>query len=1328
MSQSLTEDKPKSERMSKSDNSVIVVVDDDVSSLKKLEDGLKNRYQVYTSSNKFEAIEHIESLKNIDVMIVNQCMKKMSGIDFLCMVNETIKNADDIIKILINAEEDEDINNSNNLVRIDCCYTKAITPEDIKEKISHLQAQKSKKKITSTDDKRKHIRISYNNRIDFVTEGHTFEGKCMDLSRSGMQVVVKIPESYLNIKSISFHLPELSSPIQIPCKIRRIGKNHGNEPDHVLGIEFFYKTEAQMMLIDNFIRDCVNSKLVNDFKSTETRKIPRIPCYLTDISIDKKNTSIISIDNISSVGCLLSYKGHLASGDVIKFEFYLPHDKRKIKANGSITYVVENNFNEIHSAGVLFTNVAEIDQIRISNFIVNTASSSALMTLQEKISNKIIGEEYRITELNRIETIFKHVMEENIHINVLFEKNQKMFELHIKDIDTEKSVFITTIDKEILSLRLTENHASYFSFYFHSGSYYFKTALSRYYDDRIIFALPTILYHSEKRSYMRKFFGDDAGISIDLDDTSAGPLQGRLIDISRRGFLCEVPHDSTVEDSIKSGQVLKYFLDTNLGLDSYGEIRHITKTTTPDGNKVLQIGVEAGIERSNYKFKKFQPSVWKKGKSYQKSLPSTARKNIISEVVAYENSNDKKIVALLNYTQKNTTAPVVILPPAFGKKKEILSPLVSTLITNFRHHNKDIITIRYDGVNRPGESYNNEMNPKRGYEMLHYKISQGQDDLKSTINYVYDNPDFKPSMVVLVAFSMSALDARKVIIEQDDKKIDYLINVMGATCGQNIFSNVMGGMDIIGNYKIGIPNGLSGVLGHLLDLDNIARDLIDNKYAYVTDARFDMSKVSVPVTWIYGTYDRWIPENEIMDIMSVKAEGAREVIEIPTGHNLRSSDDAIKTFKLITKLIFSKLYNKDITPLAPDREKMVNLITYERERLDRPEDFNPKDYWKDYLIGQGGSVGYDFYKNIKEFRDFLTLQSELIGLEDGESFADIGCGTGLFIENMLKDLAEQGKNLKHAHLVLVDLVHEALNKTRAKYEDLSRSYESLLPQRVDFIQMDLDPNRLIPVAKFMEDPALDLNYLRNRIDGLRNVTIDRLLNKSSEKLYKIMRGAPLTKDDHVNLEADLHNGDYEAIVDFNRASRFLNKNLIPQDMVNGKYIHQRSIMSEYYRNIRTSDLIFNKLNFCNNGLGLNLNFNSNSFNKIAASLFISYLYNPDDIIHEFFRILKPGGRLLVSSMKPDSDISQIFTDYIHRVRNFELEDTEIKNQEMNLQAARAMLNEAAALFELEEDGYFRFYSGEEMVSMFKDAGFKNIRAESSLGRPEQAIIITGEKL
>jgi ubiquinone/menaquinone biosynthesis C-methylase UbiE len=1058
----------------------------------------------------------------------------------------------------------------------------------------------------------------------------------------------------------------------------------------------------------------------------EKRKIPRTGCLLTDISSKNKNNPIVSIENISPEGCLLNFKGELCSSDKIDLEFWLPDSSRKIEATGIISYVIKNCFKGINSAGVLFTDINEIDQKRIYNFIVRTASSSALKNMQETISKEEIKDKYKISSPSKINSLLNHVMKKTVFLTVLFENNQKLFELNITKLNLKDQVFTTTNHAEMVALELSENHPSYFSFYFQDGSYYFKTKCIGYDNNSMIFAFPPVLYQLEKRAYNREMSIDNINISIDLDEMSSRQFQGRLIDISSRGFLCEFSHDNLIENSIKSGQAINYKLHKNYGLDSFGEIRHIKKKKM-NGNKVLQIGVEAGIKRSDFMFEKIPDPVWKEKKIYQRNLPSTIKKMTASKFVTYQNCDGKKITALVNYTCKNVTAPVIILPPAFGKKKETLSPLVSTLITNYRNLNKDIVTIRYDGINRPGESYNEEMFPKRGYEMLHYKITQGLEDLKSTLEYVYNNPLFKPSMVILVAFSMSAMDARKIIIDQNNEKIDYLITVMGATCGQSSFGNVTGGMDIIANARIGIRSGLTGVLGHLLDVDIIAKDLIDYKYAYITDARMDMSRISTPVSWIYGKYDRWIPKNEIIDIMSIKSGGMREVIEIPTGHNLRSSDDAIKTFMLITKLIYRMQCKKDINPIAPDRENMIKLITYERERLENKEKFNPDDYWKKYLIGQENSVGYDFYKNIRAFREFLTLQSELIDLENGEVFADLGCGTGIFIENMLLNLADQKKNINDSQIVLVDLVQEALDKSKSKCEKIFNSHKSLVPEEIKFIQMDLDPNRLIPVKKFITDASTDFNFLRNRIDGLMNITIDQLLQNSSARLYAIMRGSVLTHEDRAYLKENFSTDAYETIVEFNRAARFINKNLFDHDMGDGKYIHNGLIRDEDYINIRTSDLIFNRLDFSNNGLELNLNFSANYFDKIIASLFISYLYNPDDMIYEFHRMLKSGGRLLISSMKPDSDISLIFTDYVNKVQNFDFADTEIKDQEMNLAAAREMLNEASSLFELEEDGYFRFHSENELVSMLENAGFKNIEVTLSLGKPEQAFIITGEK-
>jgi SAM-dependent methyltransferase len=134
-----------------------------------------------------------------------------------------------------------------------------------------------------------------------------------------------------------------------------------------------------------------------------------------------------------------------------------------------------------------------------------------------------------------------------------------------------------------------------------------------------------------------------------------------------------------------------------------------------------------------------------------------------------------------------------------------------------------------------------------------------------------------------------------------------------------------------------------------------------------------------------------------------------------------------------------------------------------------------------------------------------------------------------------------------------------------------------------------------------------------------------------------------------------------------------------------------------------------------------------SFDRIAASLFISYIFNPDYLIEDFFRMLRPGGLLLVSSMRPDSDISVIFTDFVHEFGQDNLPDASPRSADLELQAARSMLNEAAGLFELEEEGYFKFYKREELMGLLETTGFCDLLCETALGDPSQAYIVTGRK-
>jgi SAM-dependent methyltransferase len=139
-----------------------------------------------------------------------------------------------------------------------------------------------------------------------------------------------------------------------------------------------------------------------------------------------------------------------------------------------------------------------------------------------------------------------------------------------------------------------------------------------------------------------------------------------------------------------------------------------------------------------------------------------------------------------------------------------------------------------------------------------------------------------------------------------------------------------------------------------------------------------------------------------------------------------------------------------------------------------------------------------------------------------------------------------------------------------------------------------------------------------------------------------------------------------------------------------------------------------------------LPFAAESYDAIVSSLLLSYLQYPDDCLAECRRILRPGGRLVVSSMKPDADTSIIYREFIDTLEatpDEELSDT----REALLTAARGFLNKAAELMRHEKEGLFCFYTAEQLSSLVRRAGFTHVRIRQAYGNPPQAIVVSCRK-
>lgn len=129
---------------------------------------------------------------------------------------------------------------------------------------------------------------------------------------------------------------------------------------------------------------------------------------------------------------------------------------------------------------------------------------------------------------------------------------------------------------------------------------------------------------------------------------------------------------------------------------------------------------------------------------------------------------------------------------------------------------------------------------------------------------------------------------------------------------------------------------------------------------------------------------------------------------------------------------------------------------------------------------------------------------------------------------------------------------------------------------------------------------------------------------------------------------------------------------------------------------------------------IHLPFEDASVDRICCSLLISYLKHPEILLRELYRILRPGGRIVVSSMKPYCDLSQIYKDVVDEAQSGE-----------TLQSARNLLSAAGSIKLKEEEGHYRFYDKEELVDCVNQAGFHKAKAYRSFG--DQANLVAAEK-
>jgi len=257
--------------------------------------------------------------------------------------------------------------------------------------------------------------------------------------------------------------------------------------------------------------------------------------------------------------------------------------------------------------------------------------------------------------------------------------------------------------------------------------------------------------------------------------------------------------------------------------------------------------------------------------------------------------------------------------------------------------------------------------------------------------------------------------------------------------------------------------------------------------------------------------------------------------------------------------------------------------------------------------------------------------------------------------------------------------------------------------KFDLMCLDFELSRFLPVKRFLNGATASFKELADKIENMNLESAIKIQDSYSPRLHRILRGQVINPalDDWLKDQFDLY--EYQTIVDFNQVVR-------------------------YVRGLVEEKPSFRKLAFPGElEANLHLPVKPGFYNKILMSLVLSYIFNPVETLFEVRRIIKPGGLLVLSSMRPDTDASGLFTRLLDKIEVMPDEEFPPEWPKPRLlESMRSFLNDAQALVDLEEAGTFDFFDPEKLNGLLKESGWESIRTIPTFGDPPQGYIIVAK--
>lgn len=1005
------------------------------------------------------------------------------------------------------------------------------------------------------------------------------------------------------------------------------------------------------------------------------------------VSCDGRSAPLGVTRDLTLDGVFIATAAPLPLGSVLPIGLQLPDEEAELRVHAEVVHRADDGM------GLRFLELDGAARRRLRRFVAELTSVLGSRETAERLHDHEARTTAPLRDRIRIAALLERTRSERLPV-MLIPGARLLRETALLERQEEDSLLLTLRaesqlqpDEEVFALVTVD-----------FVSYSFEANVVSIGPGVLRISKPDMVVYSERRSRAREPATPTTRLKVPVAWAPGGWHEWTVCEVGSGGLSFRAPVGAiTLAPGMPlEGAVLVCGTEETL-LES-AEVRHITLFEPRGEAPWLRIGVATGPRRSvpttevvrvgdRGGFADRLSRMWRRfaaaiGVVWHTRARPASRAAPLREVRIHREGHE--LVGLLNVASPDSTrvsCPLVIVVPGFGGRKEQMSSLAMTLVDTFRRNQRDLAVLRVDGTNNLGQSTKDTGCAPDGRHTLRYTLSGVVDDLRACLQWARSNPHVDVTQIVVVSVSFASVAVRHALTLPEAADVGLWVSYMGAADARDAVHHVHGHLDLYENAALGKRNGTVNLFGCMVDCDNLREDMSSKGLGDLDDARREMAEVKADVVWIAGRHDAFMDLRRVRDVMGVVAPGARQLVEVDAGHVPRTGDEALRQFALITRKVWGHIHHGEIEVQPPPLGFLAAVAAAEwaRVRRNRPDD--PRAYWKSYLLGIEGP-GFDVLTLSPAYQDLVDSQLAALA-PAGLAILDLGAGTG----NLSRAVLAAGA----IRCTAVDLVPEALAVLR---ENVDPSHAGLT-----CVIADLDGGPRTAMRRWITGDLGGPLELSRRIPGVHRALMERVVRADDPRLYDVLRGRRLDVAAVVEA-AGLPAADTGTLVDLNALAR----------LADG-----RATVEE----IRLETL----------GLAVlagptGLPFPDAHFDGVVSSLVLSHLLHPLDLLSEVRRVLAPGGRLVVSSMRRDADAGGIFQGL--RRRLLEMDDSELParwSRESLLSAAATLKDRAADLFRLEEEGVYTFFSGAELSELVCRAGFEDPVVVETFGVPPQAVVV-----